>query len=107
MNEWRVEEFTRKLDLDSVRLVTPDGFEFQVYSPLGCIELLMALSLRDTELSFGGSRLHIQESGELTLVDTDKWMNPNFEYGQTITKAHVLAFVLGNYVLGKLNGRGT
>lgn len=103
MSEWTIENFTRKLDNDSVKLTTPEGFEFQVYSPLGCIELLMALTLRDTELSFGGSRVHIQESGDIVLVDTDKWINPDFEYGQVITKAHVLGFVLGNYVLGKLS----
>jgi hypothetical protein len=102
MNNWDVEEFSRNLDGDSVRFTTPEGFEFVVYTPLGCIELLMALSLSDTELSFGGSRFWVHKGGSMTLIDTDPWLNSGFEYGAEITKSHVLAFMIGSYLLGKL-----
>lgn len=83
---------------------TPNGFVIRADGTRPCLEIMSALAMRDIQFSTDeGSRFKIDFNGDIILLDTDKWTNPNFEFGRMITHASKLAWAIKSYLWTKVN----
>lgn len=100
--EWRIEDIDKTDIRSHVQITLPIGFKITVESQHGVIYLLGHLVNRGDVIQPGdGSILTLNPSGNIAIMDCDKWDNPGFEYGQHITTAPALANCLVKYLVAK------
>jgi hypothetical protein len=102
-DKWWIGEVTKTDHNSHVRVVTSSGFTIDLENPLGVLRALFTLTLRGADWQPGdGSRLYVTPDGEIKCIDTDKWVNPDFEFQQVISNAPALAYGLMKYLEQKL-----
>jgi hypothetical protein len=82
--QWLIEEFTKYDDLDSVRFKMPSGFTLEVTGMARVFDLLYALVERGTFFTSFDTRLFMDDNGEVRVLDTDPWINPDFREPKAI-----------------------
>lgn len=95
--EWKVEEYSRYDDLDSLRITTPKGFIIE-FPRVDIHQLLLHLINNTYMISIGENRFSNSEES-LWVIDTDPWINEGLDdHGSFVCSTNVLASVLVKYL---------
>lgn len=99
--EWRIQEFDSRLGA-GVRFTSPNGFHIELVGTSNVVRLLTKLAFRgNSRREIGtpdGSRFWVSGAA-IILIDTEPWLNPDFQSAQIVGDTDGLVSAVGHYLL--------
>lgn len=96
--QWTCEYRTVQMPNDTFRVISPDGFNFDMSFP-GEMCVFLSLAANPTVAhNYGGTRFYVNSMGLMVLEDTDPWINKGFKYGDILGRVDMLALIVATEV---------
>lgn len=93
--EWAIDTHSDVYENDSVIVTTGLGFKFKVTGLKEALQISEAI-LGDGDIDLpDGTRLRVSWADHrIFLIDSDPWLNPDFEYDQAVARIRDMLWVL-------------
>ena len=96
---WTVVEGEHNGFYAPVAFIAPNGFRIELKGKRECLRALWEFTLGGRTWVVGdGSKLKLDAYGEIRVLDTDKWINPEFDYDAPVASIISLSHVILKYL---------